>query len=162
MRLTDSGADGGSQFLMLFVLLGFATLSTVLVLWRLHPELRRPGGVLALVLVPGLTCAVAAAVASPLAAVLAAPPDDVPVGEVVAQSPSAGALFFGRMIYGMSGPEWEAFPPGTGWLVFGAMIAAFTVASLAHFSHSPDLRGEQEMDEQEPATTHHVTESPES
>lgn len=143
VRLTDAGADGGSQFLVLIVLLGSATVCTVLVLWRLHPDLRRPAGVPALVLLPGLACAVAATFASPLAAVLASPPDDAPVGEVVVQSPSAGVLFFGRMIYGSSGPRWEMLPPGTGWLVFGAMVAAFAVAALAHFSYSPDLREER-------------------
>lgn len=140
LRLPESGTDGGSQLLMLIVLLGAAVVCAVLTLWHRHPGLRRPGGVTVLVVLPGLTCAVAAAAASPLAALLAPPAEDAPYGSVVAQSPAAGALFFDRMIYGTSGPSWDWFPPGAGWLVFGAMIAAFTVAVLAHFSHSPELR----------------------
>lgn len=138
--LSDSGADGGGQFLVLVVLLAFAAVCATLVLWHRHARLRRAAGVPALVVLPGLTCAVSAAIASPVAGLLAAPPADVPTGDVVAQSPSAGAMFTGRMIYGVSGPEWETFPPGLGWLVFGSMVAAFTVAALAHFSHTPDLR----------------------
>ncbi|MFN3340180.1 MAG: hypothetical protein ACK40Z_10835 [Dietzia sp.] len=141
-RLPESGTDGGSQLLMLIILLGAAVVCAVLVLWHRHPGLRRPGGVAVLLLAPGLTCAVAAAAASPLASLLAPPAQDAPYGAVVAQSPAAGALFFDQMIYGVSGPSWDWFPPGAGWLVFGAMIAAFTVASLAHFSYSPDLRDE--------------------
>lgn len=130
---------------MLAILLGFSAVCTVLVVWFLQPRLRRPAGVPVLLLLPGLLCAVAAAGATPLASVLAAPPENAPVGEVVAQAPAAGTLFFGRMIYGSSGPEWEMFPPGTGWVVFGAMIAAFTVAALAHFSYSPDLADEHNL-----------------
>ncbi|MFN3601333.1 MAG: hypothetical protein ACK4UY_08100 [Dietzia sp.] len=148
LRLPESGTDGGSQLLMLIILLGAAVVCAVLVLWHRNPGLRRPGGVPVLVLLPGLTCAVAAAAASPLAALLAPPAQDAPYGAVVAQSPAAGALFFDRMIYGTSGPSWDWFPPGAGWLVFGAMIAAFTVAALAHFSYSPDLR--DELDRAEP------------
>ena len=140
IRLPESGTDGGSQLLMLIVLLGAAVVCSVLVLWHRHPGLRRPRGVAALVLLPGLACAIAAAAASPLAGVLAAPRTDAPYGEVVAQAPAAGALFFDRMIYGTAGPSWDWFPAGAGWVVFGAMVAAFTVAALAHFSDSPDLR----------------------
>ncbi|WP_253919363.1 hypothetical protein [Dietzia psychralcaliphila] len=140
LRLPESGTDGGSQLLMLIILLGAAVVSAVLVLWHRHPGLRRPGGIPVFLLLPGLTCAVAAAVATPLAAILAPPAQDAPYGAVVAQSPAVGALFFDRMIYGTSRPSWDWFPPGAGWLVFGAMIAAFTVAVLAHFSYSSDLR----------------------
>lgn len=140
LRLPDSGTDGGSQLLMLIVLLSAAVVCSVLVLWHRHPGLRRPRGVPALVLLPGLACAVAAAAATPLAGVLASPPSDAPYGVVVAQAPAAGALFFDRMIYGTAGPSWDWFPPGAGWVMWGAMVAAFTVAGLAHFSHSPDLR----------------------
>lgn len=143
VRLSDSGVDGGSQLFLLVILSGAAVVCSALVLWHRHPGLRRPAGVPALVLLPGLMCAVSAAVASPLAAILAAPPAEVAAGEVVAQAPSAGSLFFGPMIYGTAGPQWESFPPGSGWLVFGAMVAAFTVAALAHFSGSPDLRDGQ-------------------
>lgn len=139
VRLTDSGVAGGSQLLLLVVLVGAAAVCTVLVLWHRHPGLRRPGGVPALLVVPGLACAVAAAAASPLAVLLASPPQDVPYGEVVAQSPAVGALFFDRMIYGTSGPSWDWFPAGAGWLVLGTVIAAFTVAALAYFSESSDL-----------------------
>ena len=52
LRLTDSGADGGSQLLTLVVLTGSATVCAVLVLWHRHPRLRRPGGVPALALAP--------------------------------------------------------------------------------------------------------------
>lgn len=140
VRLTDAGADGGSQFLMLVILLGFAVVCSTVVLWRRHPGLRRPAGVPALVVVPGLACAVAAAVAAPVATLLASPPGEVPRGQVVAQAPTAGALFFGRMIYGTSGPAWEQLPPGAGWLVLGMAVAAFTVAALVHFSPTSDLR----------------------
>lgn len=132
LRLPDSGADGGSQLLMLLVLSGFATVSAVVVLWRRHPHLRRPGGVPALALLPGLTCAIAASAATPLADMVAAPPDDVPYGEVVRQAPAVGNLFFDRMVFGTSGPSWDWFPPGLDWMVFGVMIAAFTVAVLAY------------------------------
>ena len=132
LRLPDSGADGGSQLLVLIVLLGFATVCAAVVLWRRHPHLRRPGGVPALVLLPGVTCAIAAAAATPSAELLASPPGDVPYGEVVRQAPAAGALFYDRMVFGTSGPAWAWFPPGFDWVVFGAMIAAFTVAVLAY------------------------------
>lgn len=147
VRLVDAGADGASQFLMLVILLGFSVVCTVLMLWRLHPRVRRPAGVPVLLLLSGLLCAVASAAATPLASMLASPPDHAPVGDVVSQAPTAGALFFGRMIYGSSGPEWEIFPPGIGWLVFGAMIAAFTVAALAHFSYSPDLCDQNDVED---------------
>ena len=140
VRLTDSGVDGGSQLLMLVILLGAAAVCAVLVLWHRHPGLRRPGGVPGLTLLPGLAIAVAAAAASPLAGLLASPPTDVPYGDVVAQGPAVGALFFDRMVYGTAGPSWDWLPPGAGWLVFGAMVAAFTVAALAYFSFSSDLR----------------------
>ena len=139
LPLPDSGAAGGSQLLMLIVLLGASAVCATLVLWYRHPGLRRPGGVPALVLLPGLACAVGAAAATPLAGVLAAPPDDAPYGAVVARSPEVGRLFFDRMVYGASGPSWDWLPPGADWLVLGAMVAAFTVAVLAHFSYSPDL-----------------------
>lgn len=142
LRLPESGADGGSQLLMLIVLLGAAAVCSVLVLWHRHPGLRRPRGVPALILLPGLVCAAAAAAASPLASVLASPPSDAPYGAVVAQAPVAGALFYDRMIYGTSGPSWDWLPPGAGWVVLGATVAAFTVAVLAHFSYSPDLTDE--------------------
>lgn len=139
LRLPDAGTDGGSQFLMVVILLGFASVCAVLVLWRRHPGLRRPRGIVALGVLPGLACAVAAAVASPLAGILAAPPSDAPYGTIVAQAPAVGALFYERAVYGTSGPSWDAFPAGAGWLAWGAMIALFTVAALAHFSYSPDL-----------------------
>ncbi|HJC29289.1 MAG TPA: hypothetical protein H9759_07825 [Candidatus Dietzia intestinipullorum] len=142
VRIGDEGAAGGAQLLMLAILLGFAAACSALVLWHRHPGLRRPSGVPALVLLPGLVCAVVAALASPAAALLASPPSDSEAGQVVAQAPAAGELFFGRMIYGVSGPEWGLFPPGTGWLVWGTMIAAFTVAALAHFSPSRQLGDE--------------------
>lgn len=138
LRLPDSGADGGSQLLMLIVLLGFATVCAVVVLWRRHPHLRRPRGVPALVLVPGVTCAVTAAAATPMADVVAGPPGDVPYGEVVRQAPAAGALFYDRMIFGTSGPAWDWFPPGLDWAVFAATVAAFTVAVLAYLGEGPD------------------------
>lgn len=138
IRLPDSGTDGGSQLLMLVVLLGFASVCAALVLWRRQPRLRRPGGVPALAVLPGLACAVAAAAATPLAGLLASPPMDAPYGDVVVQAPAVGELFFDQMIYGTSGPSWDLLPPGAGWLVWGAMVALFTVAALAHFSHSPD------------------------
>lgn len=138
LRLADSGADGGSQFLMLVILLGFAAVCAALVLWYRLPRLRRPGGVFALAALPGVACSVAAAAATPLAGLLAAPPKDATYGEVVRQAPAAGELFFDQMIYGSSGPSWDLLPPGAGWLVWGAMIALFTVAALANFSHSPD------------------------
>lgn len=140
LRLTDSGADGGSQLLMLIILLGAAAVCAVLVLWQRHPGLRRPIGVPTLMLLPGLMCAVAAAAASPLSGLLASPPTDAPYGEVVAQEPVVGALFFDRMIYGTTGPSWDWFPPGAGWLLFGTTVAAFTVAALAYFSMSSELR----------------------
>ena len=145
LRLPDSGADGGTQLVMMVLLMTAAVVCAVLVLWRRHPHLRRPGGVPALMLVPGLTCAVAAAAATPLAGVLAAPPRDAPYGAIVHQAPEVGELFFGRMIYGTSGPSWEWLPPGAGWVVCGAMVAAFTVAVLVHFSpHStPHVSGEE-------------------
>lgn len=143
LRLVDSGADGGSQLLMLVILLGFASVCAVSVLWHRHPALRRPGGVLVLTLVPGLACALAAADATRVADLLASPPQDAPYGVVVAQAPAVGALFFDRLIYGESGPSWDWLPPGAGWLVLGAMIAAFSVAVLTHFSHSPDLVGDE-------------------
>ncbi|TCW19883.1 MULTISPECIES: hypothetical protein [Dietzia] len=139
LRLADSGADGGSQLLTLIVLTGFATVSAVLVLWHRHPGLRRPGGVPALALVPGLAAATAAMAATPLAGLLAAPPEDAPYGQVVRQAPAAGELFYDRMIYGLSGPAWDWFPPGVGWLALGTMIAAFTIAALAYLDPSPDL-----------------------
>lgn len=132
LRLPDSGVDGGSQLLVFIVLSGFATVCAVMVLWRRHTHLRRPGGVPALVLLPGVACAIAAAAATPLADVVAAPPDDVPYGEVVRQAPAVGSLFFDRMVFGTSGPSWDWFPPGLDWMVFGVMIAAFTVAVLAY------------------------------
>lgn len=154
LRLDDSGADGGSQLLMLVVLLGAATVCTTLVLWSRHPGLRRPAGVWILALVPGLACALAATDATRLADLLASPADDVPYGEVVRQAPSVGPLFYDRLIYGESGPSWGMFPPGAGWLILGTMVAAFTVAVLAHFSHSPDLVDEptpvDDVDAQEP------------
>lgn len=140
LRLTDSGADGGSQLLILVILLGSATVCSTLAVWHRHPGLRRPRGVTALMLLPGLACAIAAAAATPLAGLVASPPDDAPYGTVVLQAPAAGRLFFDRMIYGASGPSWDWLPPGSGWLVLGVMIAAFTVAILVHFSRSPDLR----------------------
>ena len=79
-------------------------------------------------------CAIAAAAATPLADVVAAPPDDVPYGEVVRQAPAVGSLFFDRMVFGTSGPSWDWFPPGLDWMVFGVMIAAFTVAVLAYLA----------------------------
>ncbi|UVE95060.1 hypothetical protein [Dietzia sp. B32] len=139
LRLPDSGADGGSQLLVLVVLLGFATVCAVMVLWRRHPHLRRPAGVPALAVLPGLICALAAAAATPLADVLAAPPGDAPYGELVRQAPAAGDLFFDRMVFGTSGPAWDWFPPGLDWVVLGAMIAAFTVAVLAYLSPAGDL-----------------------
>lgn len=139
LRLDDSGADGGSQLLTLVVLTGAATVCAVLVMWHRHPDLRRPGGVPALTLVPGLAAALAAMAATPLGGVLAAPPRDAAYGQVVRQAPAAGELFYDRMVYGLSGPAWEWFPPGLGWLVLGAMIAAFTTAALAHLAPSPDL-----------------------
>ena len=139
-RLPESGADGGSQLLTLSVLMGFASVCAVLVLWRRHPHLRRPGGVPALALLPGVTCAVAAAAASPLAHVLAAPPTDAPYGQLVRQAPAATELFFDRMVFATSGPAWDWFPPGLDWVVFGVMIAAFTVAVLAYVSPSVLLR----------------------
>lgn len=148
VRLSDAGADGGTQFLMLVVLLGFAAVCSSLVLWHRHPGLRRPTGVPVLILLPGLACAVTAAVASPVAALLASPSAETPAGEVVAQAPSAGELFFGRMIYGMSGPDWGLLPPGFGWLVLGTMVAAFTVTALAHFSPSVQLRDEPAADDE--------------
>lgn len=146
VRLTDAGADGGAQFLMLVILLGFAVVCSTVTLWHLHPGLRRPSGVPALVVVPGLACALSAAVASPVALLLASPTEGVPRGEVVEQAPAAGALFFGRMIYGTSGPAWEQLPPGAGWCVLGMMVAAFTVSALVHFSPTPDLRGRTSVD----------------
>lgn len=140
VRLPDSGADGGSQLLTLIVLLGFATVCAVLVLWHRHPHLRRPGGVPALALLPAVTCAVAAAAATPAAQLLAAPADDVPYGEVVRQAPAVGELFFDRMFLGTAGPAWDWFPPGLDWVVFGAMIATFTVAVVAYLSPSEHLR----------------------
>ena len=139
LRLADSGAEGGSQFLMLVILLGFASVCGVVVLWYRQPRLRRPGGVFALAALPGVACSVAAAAATPLAGLLAAPPPDAPYGAVVRQAPAVGELFFDRMIYGTSGPSWDLFPPGTGWLVWGAMIALLTVAALAHVSRSSEL-----------------------
>ncbi|EYT58016.1 hypothetical protein H483_0114980 [Dietzia sp. UCD-THP] len=144
VRLPESGADGGSQLLMLIVLLGAAVVCAVLSLWHRHPGLRRPWGVPVLMLLPGLTCSVTAAAASPVAALLAPTAENAPYGTAVAQPPTAGALFFDRMIYGTTGPSWDWFPPGAGWLAFGAMIAAFTVATLAHVSHSPELRDDGE------------------
>ena len=139
VRLPDSGADGGSQLLMMVVLLGFASVCAVLVLWYRHPGLRRPAGVPALALLPGVACALAAAGSTRVADLVASPPEDAPYGEVVLQAPAVGELFFDGMIYGTSGPSWDVLPPGAGWLVWGAMVALFTVAALAHFSHSPDL-----------------------
>ena len=139
LRLTDSGSDGGSQLLTLVVLTGSATVCAVLVLWHRHPRLRRPGGVPALALVPGLAATTAAMSASPVAGVLAAPPEDAPYGQVVRQAPAAGELFYDRMIYGLSGPAWDWLPPGVGWLALGTMIAAFTVAALAYLDPSADL-----------------------
>ena len=85
----------------------------------------------------------AAAAATPLADVVAAPPDDVPYGEVVRQAPAVGSLFFDRMVFGTSGPSWDWFPPGLDWVVFGVMIAAFTVAVLAYLNdpEAPAHRG---------------------
>lgn len=140
VRLPDAGADGGSQLLVLVLLLGFAAVCSALALWRCVPRLRRPGGVAVLAVLPGLVCAAAAGVASPLARVVASPPGDVQYGEVVLQAPAVGELFFDQMIYGSSGPSWDLLPPGAGWFVWGAMLALFTVAALAHFSPSPDLR----------------------
>lgn len=139
LRLPDSGADGGSQLLVLLVLAASATVCAVLVLWRRHPRLRRPGGVPALALVPGVACAVAVAAASPVADLLVGPSADVPYGELVRQAPAVGVLFYDRMILGTSGPAWEWFPPGLDWVVFGAMVAAFTVAVLAYLDPSPHL-----------------------
>ena len=99
LRLTDSGADGGSQLLTLVVLTGSATVCAVLVLWHRHPRLRRPGGVPALALVPGLAATTAAMSASPVAGVLAAPPEDAPYGQVVRQAPAAGELFYLSLIH---------------------------------------------------------------
>lgn len=142
IRFPDAGADGGSQLLMLVVLLGFAAMCAALVLWHRHPGLRRPAGVPGLALLPGLACALAAVVSTPIADLVAPPPQDAPLGEVVAQAPSVGALFSDRMIYGTSGPSWDWFPPGAGWLLWGSMIALFAVAALAHFSRRPDLVAE--------------------
>lgn len=139
LRLSDAGADGSSQLLMLVILLGFAAVCSVLVLWGRMHSLRRPRGVLVLALVPGLACAAVAASATRLARFLVSPPSDAPYGDVVSQAPAVGALFFDRMVFGSSGPSWDLLPPGAGWLVWGAMIALFTVAVLAHFSYSPDL-----------------------
>ncbi|MFD2393949.1 hypothetical protein ACFSSF_09225 [Dietzia aerolata] len=60
VRFPDSGADGGSQLLMLVILLGFASICGALVLWSRHVELRRPAGVPVLALLPGFACALAA------------------------------------------------------------------------------------------------------
>lgn len=139
LRLPDAGADGGTQLILLVILLGFSSVCAVLVLWRLRPRLRRPAGVVALGLIPGLACAVAAAAATPLAGVLAAPDREAAYGEVVLQAPAVGDLFFGRMVYGTSGPSWDVLPPGAGWFVWGALVALFTVAALAHFSSPADL-----------------------
>lgn len=92
-----------------------------------------------LALVPGLACSIAAANATRAADLLASPPPDAPYGVVVAQAPAVGALFFDRLIYGESGPSWDWLPPGAGWLVMGAMIAAFTMALLAYFSDASGL-----------------------
>ena len=138
IRLPDAGADGGSQLLMLVVLFGFASVCAALVLWFRHPGLRQPAGVPALALLPGVACALAAAGSTGMADLVASPPKDAPYGDVVLQAPAVGELFFDRMIYGASGPSWELLPPGAGWLVWGAMVALFTVAALAHFSRSPD------------------------
>ena len=135
--LVDSGVDSGSQLLILVILFIFATVCAALVLWHRHPWLRRPGGVAVLALVPELACSMAAANASRMSGLLASPPPDAPYGVVVAQAPAVGALFFDRLIYGQSGPSWDWLPPGAGWLALGAMIAAFTAASLAYFSDSP-------------------------
>ena len=134
-----SGGAGGGQLLMLVVLLGAAAVCAVLVLWARHPGLRGPRGTAAMVLLPALTSAVAAAAASPLARALVPPARDVPAGTVVALPPEAGPLFTGRMVYGTTGPSWDLLPGAAGWVVFGAMVAAFTVAALAHVSASPDL-----------------------
>lgn len=139
IRFPDAGADGGSQLLMLVVLLGFASVCAALVVWHRHPGLRRPAGVPVLVLLPGLAGALAAVNSSRIADLLASPPGDAPYGEVVQQAPAVGRLFFDQMIYGTWGPSWDLLPPGAGWLVWGVMVALFTVAALAHFSSSPDL-----------------------
>ena len=147
VRFPDAGVDGGSQLLMLVVLLGFASVCAALVLWHRHPGLRRPLGVPALALLPGLACALAAMDATRIADLVASPPQDAPAGEVVSQAPAVGALFSDRMIYGASGPAWDWFPPGAGWLVWGTMIALFAVAALAHFSRLPDpVAGESRTD----------------
>lgn len=134
-----SGAAGGSQLLVLLVVLGAAAVCAALVLWWRHPGLRRPRGVAALTGIPALTCAVAAAAATPLADLLLSPPEDAPAGVVLALPPEVGPLFWGPMVYGEYGPSWGALPGGLGWFVFGATLAAFTVAVLAHFSASADL-----------------------
>ncbi len=139
LMFPDAGRAGGTQLLVLLILLGFAVVCAVLVLWHRHPELRRPRGVVALAGLPALTCAIAAAAASPLADVIAAPSSALPRGAIVALPPEVGPLFFGRMVYGVSGPVWGALPAGLGWFVFGAMVAAFVVAALAHLSESRDL-----------------------
>lgn len=138
IRLPDAGADGGSQLLMLVILFGFASVCAALVLWYRHPGLRRPAGVPALALLPGVACALAAAGSTGMADLVASPRRDAPYGDVVLQAPAVGELFFDQMIYGTAGPSWDLFPPGAGWLVWGAMVALFTIAALAHFSHSPD------------------------
>lgn len=139
IRLADSGAAGTGQMLMFVILSGFAAVCCVLVLWARLPGLRRPRGVAVLALVPAVWCAVSAAVATGVADLLVAPASDAPYGSVVAQSPAVGALFFDRAFFGTSGPSWDLLPASAGWLVWGAMVALFTVAALAHFSDSPDL-----------------------
>lgn len=139
IRLADSGAAGTGQLLTFVVLSGFAALCCVLVLWSRLPGLRRPRGVVVLALVPGVVCALSAAVATSVADLLVSPSSDAPYGSVVAQSPAVGALFFDRAFFGTSGPSWDLLPASAGWLVWGAMVALFTVAALAHFSDSPDL-----------------------
>lgn len=135
----ESGSAGGAQLLLLLVLLGAAVVCAVLVLWRRHPDLRRPRGLVVLAGVPALTCVAAAAAATPVSDLLLAPDEDTPSGVVLGLPPEVGPLFFGPMVYGESGPSWGALPAGAGWFVAAATVALLTAAALAHFATSDDL-----------------------
>lgn len=117
-----------------------AAVASALLLWRNHPSLRSPVGVLVSALNVGALTALVAVVASPVAALATGPDPTSPAGEVITLSPSIGPLFFGPVVPGTSAPLWDVVPGFAGWFVLGTAAALLTLVYLVAMSESPDLR----------------------
>lgn len=139
MVLPGQAAAEPVQLLMAVLLLAGAAVGAALVLWRKHPTLRTPVGVLLSALNVGAMTAFAASLAPPLANVLTGPDPGAPAGELVAVSPSLGPLFFGPLVPGLGGPEWETLPDFAGWFVLGTAAALLTLVYLVVINVSPQL-----------------------